>query len=181
MGVKDEPAERTALYRFYDASGRLLYIGITSHPKDRWAAHKYASWAEVAVRRTVEWLPDWTAAEAAERTAIEAEKPIYNEAHNFDHVAFPPPHWPRLADAGRQKAVRVAALIRAEIHSGDWRPGQKIPSAKALASALGIGPGATNHAIQVLRRERVVHSYKNFGYFVSIGRLAPEQHNGRGL
>lgn len=71
--------ESTALYRFYDAADRLLYVGITSDPADRWARHAAEKpwWPEVA-RHAVEWLSSRDAALAAEAAAIVAEEPLHN-------------------------------------------------------------------------------------------------------
>lgn len=73
--------ESTALYRFYDAAGRLLYVGITGDPADRWARHaaEKAWWPNVA-RHTVQWLPSRKDALAAEAAAIVAEAPLHNVA-----------------------------------------------------------------------------------------------------
>lgn len=73
--------ESTALYRFYDGAGQLLYVGITGDPSDRWARHADEKpwWPNVA-RHTVEWLPSRDAALAAETAAIVAEEPVYNVA-----------------------------------------------------------------------------------------------------
>jgi len=72
-----------ALYRFFDAGGRLLYIGISLNPGVRWKQHRADKpwWTEVATV-TVEAHPDRTAVQAAEREAIRAERPRYNVAHN---------------------------------------------------------------------------------------------------
>lgn len=73
---------RTALYRFYNSSDQLLYVGIAADPKERWAQHAADKtwWAEV-IRRDVEWIPSRAAAEIAERDAIAAEKPQHNSRH----------------------------------------------------------------------------------------------------
>jgi predicted GIY-YIG superfamily endonuclease len=34
-----EPPERTALYRLYDATDQLLYVGISTNPEERWKTH----------------------------------------------------------------------------------------------------------------------------------------------
>jgi hypothetical protein len=74
--------ERVALYRHYDADGILLYVGISSDPKLRRRSHQRRSaWTEFAVREQVEWLPDRSTAEDAERDAIKVEKPLFNGAH----------------------------------------------------------------------------------------------------
>jgi hypothetical protein len=159
--------EHTALYRFYDAEGFLLYIGITSNLTRRNKEHAGDYWSHEVSSTTVAWFADEASAAEAETAAIRAEAPRYNVRDNFDHVPFPCPGWPSLAGAGRQKAVELAKLIRAEISSGRWPVGHKIPAPKEMAGLVGIGTGAANHAIQTLRSERVIYRFKSYGYFVS--------------
>lgn len=67
------------LYRFHDAKGRLLYVGVThSHP-DRWAAHRRCAvwWPQVA-SVTCRRYPSERLVLVAEVAAIKSEKPIYN-------------------------------------------------------------------------------------------------------
>lgn len=73
----------TALYRFFDVSGALLYVGITGQPGERFSLHlrKAQWWGEVATMR-MEWLPSRAKAFRAEAMAIAAEKPVYNLSHN---------------------------------------------------------------------------------------------------
>lgn len=73
----------TALYRWYDDNGQLLYVGITGSLAGRQDAHgRKSSWAEFAARSTVERYPERAAAEQAEVTAIKAERPLFNHVHN---------------------------------------------------------------------------------------------------
>lgn len=69
-----------ALYRFYSATGQLLYIGITLDPGNRWKQHAKDKpwWADVA-GISVENHPDRASVLAAEARAIEVEKPLYNK------------------------------------------------------------------------------------------------------
>ena len=71
------------LYRFFDAEDTLLYIGITMNPVTRFRAHRADKdwWCEVANIR-IETFDDRSALEAAERDAINSEKPKYNVVHN---------------------------------------------------------------------------------------------------
>jgi len=70
---------RTALYRFFNADERLLYIGISGDPAYRWGQHRTDKpWAGEVAMRVVEWLPTRAEAEAAELVAIRAERPLYN-------------------------------------------------------------------------------------------------------
>lgn len=71
-----------ALYRFYDDSGQLLYVGITANPGQRWTQHAHAKpwWHHVATV-TLEQHPNREAVLAAERTAIITEQPRHNVVH----------------------------------------------------------------------------------------------------
>jgi hypothetical protein len=74
---------RTALYRHYDVTGRLLYVGITNHLTDRDARHRAVSdWFHQVQRSDTQWCVSREHALALERVAIEFEKPIHNKAHS---------------------------------------------------------------------------------------------------
>lgn len=84
-GAADQQAEftvgTTALYRFFDADGDLLYVGIAMNPRSRFNGHASDKewWPQVA-RKTVQWYPSRVLADAAETEAIALEKPRYNRA-----------------------------------------------------------------------------------------------------
>ncbi len=67
------------LYRLFDEGDRLLYVGITLSPADRFAAHRADKtwWNDVATIR-LQHLPDRESLEEAEREAIQVEDPRYN-------------------------------------------------------------------------------------------------------
>lgn len=75
--------EDHVLYRFFDAAGALLYVGITYDPPTRLSMHNVSQ----------PWWGDWATSTmtrydsraelvAAEREAIKSEKPLYNIVHN---------------------------------------------------------------------------------------------------
>jgi hypothetical protein len=73
----------TALYRWYDAEGVLLYIGITDQLSARHRSHaKKSSWSDFAASSTVERFPTREAALDGERLAIQEERPLFNHVHN---------------------------------------------------------------------------------------------------
>jgi len=72
---------RTALYRFFDSEGVLLYVGVTVSVPTRIYQHRYDKpwWADVA-RVEVTWYETRTLALEAEAEAIRVEAPLYNRA-----------------------------------------------------------------------------------------------------
>jgi predicted GIY-YIG superfamily endonuclease len=69
------------LYRYYDANGALLYVGVSKRPFDRLTQHQAEKpWhLEIATVR-LEHLPDLSAALKAEAEAIRDEIPLHNRA-----------------------------------------------------------------------------------------------------
>lgn len=73
------PPERTALYRFYDADGALLYVGIAKDIRKRWQIHATEKpWWHLVDSNRVEWLSSREEARSAELTAMTEESPLYN-------------------------------------------------------------------------------------------------------
>lgn len=68
------------LYRFRDADGRLLYIGVTALPKTRWKSHRKtkAWWMDVASVRIECHVSDHEV-HIAEYAAIGSEQPMHNK------------------------------------------------------------------------------------------------------
>lgn len=70
------------LYRFFDADGLLLYVGITNDPLVRFRAHGTdKSWYPRAVTATLTHFDSREELASAEWMAIQAEKPKYNRTH----------------------------------------------------------------------------------------------------
>ncbi|NAS22472.1 hypothetical protein GT755_12345 [Herbidospora sp. NEAU-GS84] len=73
-----DPNAPTAVYRFYDSAGRLLYVGMTHNPTWRFKFHVHKNWWPRAVRHTIDWRPNRAAAAREERRAILEECPLHN-------------------------------------------------------------------------------------------------------
>lgn len=71
-----------ALYRFYDATGALLYVGITCDPGRRFKEHRDKPWWLEVANVRVEHHPHRLSASRAERFAILNERPRYNKTWN---------------------------------------------------------------------------------------------------
>jgi predicted GIY-YIG superfamily endonuclease len=69
----------TKLYRHFDASGELLYVGISNNVLHRLKQHEVAAaWQEQITTITIERYPTRQAALDAEREAIWRENPRHN-------------------------------------------------------------------------------------------------------
>lgn len=68
------------LYRCFDVHGQLLYVGVTCRYGGRMLDHQRSTpwWPQVA-RVGTEQFPSETAALAAERVAIQSERPVHNK------------------------------------------------------------------------------------------------------
>ena len=72
----------TALYRCYDALGRLLYVGITNAGAGRWTKHGHeSSWWPATARIELEHYATRVDAEEAEKRIICALQPMHNVQH----------------------------------------------------------------------------------------------------
>lgn len=72
-------AAHQLLYRFLDGAGGLLYVGVTTNPKERWKYHrKTKTWWSQVVEVAVECHESEDIAHAAEYRAITTETPRHN-------------------------------------------------------------------------------------------------------
>jgi predicted GIY-YIG superfamily endonuclease len=164
-----EASQRTALYRLYDADGRLLYVGITTDPKTRFASHAtYKSWWGQVARKDVTWLQGtWREALVTEAAAIRMERPKFNGKHNAPLAPFSAESWPTIDAPPRGKASVLADLVRAEITSGRWTSGMKVPRREDIASASGVSESTADLAYRYLQKEGLLQFRPGRGIFVA--------------
>ena len=70
-----------AVYRMYDATETLLYIGMTGHAR-RFDDHAVRRWFPAVAKITLEWHGAEASARSAELAAIRSEYPLYNITGN---------------------------------------------------------------------------------------------------
>ncbi|MFI6140354.1 hypothetical protein ACIBCC_19465 [Streptomyces griseus] len=119
MADPPSTSERTALYRLYNATSVLLYVGISTYPKTRFIEHAGdKNWWHHVTRKDIEWLDNREAALKAESEAIANERPLYNGYHHLGRG------WPDKArkydDAEDQRRVRSG--IEAALERGEYAP-----------------------------------------------------------
>lgn len=104
----DKGTGQQYLYRFFDAAGRLLYVGITGNPHARFLGHRSErSWWSDVRRITMDIYPDRRSVEMAERAAIRDESPAYN-------VTGVPPEVIRVRPVKLPRGVRLMPSGRFE-------------------------------------------------------------------
>jgi predicted GIY-YIG superfamily endonuclease len=137
----------TTLYRVFDASGRLLYVGITDWTPDRrMMEHRYkqAGWAPLAKRFTYEQYDDRESAVAAELSAIRNEDPVWNiegrplERYFKWQLAYPDKHADDITDQKLIEDARRAHHKKIAMRSA-LRP--VIARIRRESAAVSRGPG----------------------------------------
>jgi putative hydrolases of HD superfamily len=73
----------------------------------------------------------------------------------------------------RRPYVQVAASIRAAILSGEFGPGQRLPSTAGLAAFFGVAKVTIGSAVRILREEGYVRSRAGSGIFVAEEESLP--------
>ncbi|KAA5834333.1 TetR/AcrR family transcriptional regulator C-terminal domain-containing protein [Saccharopolyspora hirsuta] len=63
--------------------------------------------------------------------------------------------------------LRIAADIRARIHSGQLRPGDRVPSTRQITEEWGVAMATATKALAALRREGLVHPVTGAGTVVT--------------
>lgn len=73
---------RPVMYRAFDEDDRLIYIGASKDLPQRFALHRVRSWwADLVARVQVQVFSTMDAAFAAEKAAIQEERPAFNVRH----------------------------------------------------------------------------------------------------
>jgi DNA-binding transcriptional regulator YhcF (GntR family)/predicted GIY-YIG superfamily endonuclease len=167
-----EPSERTALYRLFDASGALLYVGITSDPENRWRQHALlnkAWWPNVATKK-IDWIADRATAGAAEVDAIKSEAPRHNKLHARSPLTFAGlmKAIPASADsAGRPKYEQVADAFREAIRDGLLSLGDRLPGVVETKEHFKVTIVTVQKAFEILKVEGLIFGRQGAGVWVS--------------
>ncbi|MDQ2682856.1 MAG: FadR family transcriptional regulator [Chloroflexota bacterium] len=62
--------------------------------------------------------------------------------------------------------VAVAQAIRERVAQGEWKPGERMPGNRELASMFGVSMGSVREAISLLSAEGLIRSRAGLGTFV---------------
>tara|TARA_R110000737_G_C14621639_1_gene493360 strand:- start:6206 stop:6613 length:408 start_codon:yes stop_codon:yes gene_type:complete len=123
----------TSVYRHFDESGDLLYVGRSINPFKRLQEHKYqSSWFDSVVNMTVEKFPTFGAAKKAEANAILSERPKFNMQHQVENKR-PTIYGPKQLTGGARRRWNVDknmrdAIAAYEAYEGLLLKGYQIPN-----------------------------------------------------
>jgi len=150
----------TAVYRFYDDSGALLYVGISDKPEVRFGQHERTKpwWLNVRTREVV-WYDSKPAAEAEEERAIYAESPVYNIRDAADHrdeasersAARKRRRRYVVANNRFQAFTKLVESVRADVFEGEYRTGL-LPALDVLVKRYKAGAPEVQRALEVLHQ-----------------------------
>ncbi len=63
--------------------------------------------------------------------------------------------------------LQIADYLRSAVAAGVYRPGEAIPSVRALALELTVNPNTVQRAFEELEREKLIEVRKGLGMFVA--------------
>ncbi|MER8003052.1 GIY-YIG nuclease family protein [Streptomyces sp. NPDC095613] len=140
---------RTALYRFFDDAGSLLYVGITNDLHQRWEGHaRDKFWWHLATRIEVIWHKTRDEAEQAERAAIRNETPVYNRTLN--NAKIPVQGDEMLPDPFLAPCVES---LREGIAAGRYPEGHVFTDNHETALSFEVSPVTFSRALRRLKVE----------------------------
>lgn len=111
---------KCAVYRCWDAHGKLLYVGCSPNPLSRVGEHaRFKAWAQNLATITVEWFDGKPEALAAEKAAIQKQTPEWNVHHSASPKRCAPPYLVDLEDEAswvpdRSRARQVQPAQKSE-------------------------------------------------------------------
>ena len=72
-------------------------------------------------------------------------------------------------DISSEKSVylQLIDVIKQKIMSGEYRPGQRLPSVRELAADAAVNPNTMQRALTELEREGLLYTLRTSGRFVS--------------
>lgn len=154
MTVPNEP-RRAAVYRLYDETGALLYIGSSYDPAKRCEAHRRKPWWPRVVQRTEEWHPNRGVAYRLETEAISTEGPKFNRMGMPVYGAECSRRQQAMADQQRVKCKvaaealkvrkRTASKWRAAGYCSDRATAEGMLAERAYKEASGAFPNGVEY------------------------------------
>lgn len=154
----------TAVYRLYDKSGHLLYVGITANTRSRWGQHaSYKQWWHLVDRKVVDWYDDREDALQAEYGVMLAESPIFNRAGVSEEAAE---GYDFDADAVERQFIEE---LTSALKRGVYQEGSLLMTGK-VANQYGVARATASHAMRGIARETDLLHFRIHGRYTVTAR-----------
>jgi predicted GIY-YIG superfamily endonuclease len=140
------------VYRLYDKAEKLLYVGMTGSPEQRWSFHaRDKFWWHLVAQKDVTRYEDRSEAEDAERTAIRTEGPAYNLTLNPNRSPV---------RAGDQRSdpflVPLVSALRERVEEGAYLVGHAFQVDQRTAFSLNASLVTFSRALSHLAEEELL-------------------------
>ncbi|URA10468.1 GntR family transcriptional regulator [Thermospira aquatica] len=70
-------------------------------------------------------------------------------------------------DSGQPIYLQIADLVCDSILRGVWKPGERIPSIRDMASQISVNPNTVVKAYNYLESQKIILNQRGIGFFVS--------------
>ncbi len=175
----DRPARTHCLYRFFDADGVLLYVGLTGNLISRMKQHRSDKPWWIYVRSsTVEHFASRADLVLAEAKAIHDERPLWNArrpSRPAESPALPlraEPHANQFDADGVPWGFRtIEDDLAARIARGEFRAGDRVPTYKELSEAYASSVTTIQRALFSLKFKGIIVGHQGKGLYVA-GKFA---------
>jgi GntR family transcriptional regulator len=77
--------------------------------------------------------------------------------------------------------LQIADAVRSAVAAAVYRPGEALPSLRAMAIELKVNPNTVQRAYDELEREGLIHSQRGKGLFVAEQGMASAQSHALGV
>ena len=68
---------------------------------------------------------------------------------------------------GKSIFLQIADTITEKVVNGEFPPGEKIPSVRELAAAMGVNPNTVMRTYSELQAMNIIENQRGIGYFVN--------------
>ena len=62
---------------------------------------------------------------------------------------------------------QIMDIVKRQIATGEWKPGEKLPSVREMALGAGVNPNTMQKALSEMEREGFLYSQRTAGRFVT--------------
>ena len=106
-------------------------------------------------------------AQKGEETLEDIQTTKNSNPHNSQTVPVPTPkkEWPLTTD--RPVFLQIMEILKRDIVTGVYGPGDKLPSVRELAAEAAVNPNTMQRAFSELEREGLVYTKRTNGRFIT--------------